>query len=155
MAQKKWYDRKKERPDLIEGAFEVLRFPYRLRVQAALQARPEAKRKRILNPGLLLQPVRARETDPTPCKNRASHRLMERDEPQVLDWIRQGDEEPTVHLHRRRAVQALHGPAWCQLEGVPQRPFLKEELRELGDIFPKITEKSVAPSTHTSGHTST
>ncbi|MFP6641506.1 MAG: hypothetical protein VCC04_14775 [Myxococcota bacterium] len=148
-AQKKWYERKKERPNLNKGAFEVLRFSAGYEFKPRYKHDPK-RRKRILKPDYWCNQCE-REGRIPESEGRKSHRLMERDEPQVLDWL-------ATETKSRRFTFLEDGQfkLYMDLPGLDlkkfRNPHLKEELRELGDVFPKVTEKTAALNGHQRAH---
>jgi hypothetical protein len=132
-AQKKWYDRAFERPDLIEGAFEVLRFPTGYEF-ASRYKHDKKNRKRILNPDFWCTTC-AREKRIPKDPKRVGKRLMEREESDVLQWIK-----AETKSSRFTYIEDEQFKLFMDLRGVNlkefRNPFLKEEMRELGDIFP-------------------
>ena len=148
-AQKKWYERARERPDLIPGAFEVLRFPTGYTFKPKYRHDRKSK-KLILNPDFYCNRC-AKEKRIAKAGDRSSKRLMERDEPQVLNWI--------AAETKSRQYIFIEGPLfklYFDLPGINMKefrnPFLKEELRELGDIFPKVSEKTARINRHHRAH---
>ena len=131
-AQLKWYERQFERPDLIPGAFEVVRFPTGYKYEPKYEHDRKSK-KRILNPDFYCtQCVREKRID---GQNRRSYRLMEQEEEEVMDFLH------TVSKRRPIFLEDRQFRMFIGLDGINAKkhrnPFLKEELVELADIFPR------------------
>lgn len=148
-AQKKWYERENERTDLIEGAFEVLRFPTGYTFEPKYRHDPK-NRKRILNPDFYCSRCVREKRIPDPGP-RTQSRLMERDEPQVLDWIEKETKSRNYVFIEDPLIKLYFDLPGMDLKQYPN-PFLKEELKELGDIFPKVTEKTSKINGHQRAH---
>jgi hypothetical protein len=151
-AQKAWYDRSRERPDLVPGAFEVLRFPTGWQWKPRYRHDPKNP-KRLLDPDFYCSRC-VREKRIPPASDRRSHRLMQRDEPQVLSWI-----ERELEVSSSTLIEDDTFKLWSELPGANLRdqrqgssPFLKEEMSELGDVFPEVSEKTVAVDDHERAH---
>jgi hypothetical protein len=146
-AQKRWYDPVAEREDLTPGAFEVLRFPINYTYQSKYKHDPKNS-KFILNPDFYCSECyregRIAKTD------RSGSRLMEQPEEEVLGWIsRITKSRPILIEDRQFRLYADLPPLNTRLF---KNQFLKEELIELSDIFPKINEKTVGLSSHEVSH---
>ena len=148
-AQAAWCDFRTERQDLTKGAFEVLRFPTGYKFEPRYRHDPK-RRKRILTPDFYCTGCVRQGRIPDPGK-RASVRLAQRSETQVLGWI-----EKVLEI--RRPVY-IEDPVFKMFVDLPpmnvkrfRNRFLREELRELRDIFPKVSKKTVVLDTHQRAH---
>lgn len=149
-AQARWYERENERPDLVKGAFEVLRFPTGWKFEPRYQHDP-ANRKRILNPDFWCNRcVREKRLVP-PEGGRPDRRLMDRAEDQVLEAvarITRGVDFTYIEDEDFKLLFDL-GPINLKLF---RNPFLKEELLQLGDVFPEVSERTVDLDAHKRAH---
>lgn len=151
-AQKAWYERARERDDLVPGAFEVLRFPTGYVFKPRYKRDPSEPR-RILNPDFFCTRCAKDKRIPA-ASDRAQHRLMQRDEPQVLHWIERELKPPRYTFIEDDTFKLYSDLPWVNLRNLrfDNNPFLKEELQELGDVFPEVTEKTVVIDDHQRAH---
>ncbi|MSR74757.1 MAG: hypothetical protein EXS14_04715 [Planctomycetes bacterium] len=148
-AHKRWFVREQERPDIVVGTFEVVRFPILRQAPLRLNHDPK-EQKRILNPDFWCNRC-AREKRIPDQVRRADNRLMDLDAPQVLEAL-QAQQRGRSWTYIEDAQFKL----WIDVPGInlkmePSR-FLKEELAELGDVFPEVTEKTVQIDDHKRAH---
>ncbi|MBI1849125.1 MAG: hypothetical protein HYR85_02145 [Planctomycetes bacterium] len=151
-AQKAWYERSHERPDLVPGAWEVVRFPTAWQPKPRYKHDPRDARK-ILNPDFYCSRC-VKEGRIPAATDRPQHRLLQRDEPQVLKWM-----ERELKVERWTLIEDDEFKLWSDLPGFNTRalkqcgnPFLKEELTELGDLFPEVDDKTVVLDDHRRAH---
>jgi hypothetical protein len=157
-AQKAWYDRAHDRPDLVPGAWEVVRFPTGWKPEPRYKHDP-SNRKKILNPDFYCNRC-VKEGRIPPATDRAQHRLLQRDEPQVLAWLKR-----ELRVDRYTLIEDDEFKLWMDLDGFNVRDvanagtahqclnaFLKEELIELSDLFPEVDEKTTVLDDHRRAH---
>ena len=147
-AQLKWYDRALERADLTKGAFSVLRFPAGYEFKPRYRHDPKQK-KRILDPDFYCTQC-AKEKRIEDPGDRAAHRLVERDEPQILKWIFELTGGKGVFIEDDDFKLFVDLPGFnLKKDWSPQ---FVDDLKELGDIFPDVTEKTVVIDSHKVAH---
>ncbi len=148
-ANKRWFVREQERPDLVVGTFEVVRFPVPRQAPALLRHDPKES-KRILNPDYWCNRCAREKRIPDRARD-SNDRLMDLDAPQVLGWL-QAQQKGRLWTY----IEDSQFKLWTDVPGIniklePSR-FMKEELAELGDIFPEVTEKTVQIDDHKRAH---
>ena len=141
----RYCDYRRERKDLTRGAFEVLRFPTGWTFQPRYKHDPKRK-SRILNPDYYCTLCVAEGRIPDPG-NRSSVRLAQRKEEDVLRWIREELKiRKPAYLEDDSFKIFLDLPA-MSTKRYPNR-FLREELEQLHDVFPKISKKTTGLNPH-------
>ncbi len=149
VAQQRWYNRKAERADLIEGAFEVLRFPTGYSPAPRYRRDPK-QRGRLLNADFRCTRCLREKRVPAETIPSAG-RLMERDAGEVVSWLREQKGGGSVTFIEDGIFKLLTDLPSVNLKEA-RNPHLKEELVELGAIFPKVTEKTVVLNGHQRAH---
>jgi hypothetical protein len=149
-AQAEWCDYKTERGDLTKGAFEVLRFPTGYAFKPRYKHDPKNS-KRILNADFYCNRCVEEGRLPDPGKTRLSVRLVQRDEPQVLDWIGKNLKVGRFTYIEDPSFKILIDLPALNLRKYHNR-FRKAELEELHDVFPKVTKKTVVLDPHKRAH---
>lgn len=146
-AQKAWYDRNRERKDLVPGAFEVLRFPVPEH-QPPVYERDPKDSKFLLNPDFYcsecVREGRIAKVD------RSGSRLMEQSESEVMDWLAR------ITRKRPMLIEDRHFRLYADLPPLDTRrhrnPFMREELIELSSVFPRINERTGELNPHEMVH---
>lgn len=144
---KKWYDRQLERADLIPGTFDVLRFPTKYTFTPRYKHDPK-KRKRILNPDFRCN--RCAEEGRIPAEARLPDRMMERDASDLMGWAEK-ELKRSVTVIEDGTFKLCFALPGTMLKEFPN-PFLEQELAELGDVFPEVSDKTVAVNDHQRAH---
>ncbi len=147
-AQAKWYERVRERPDLVAGAFEVLRFPTGYTVPPPFERDP-LKRKLLLDPNFFCSRC-AKEGRMAAKPGAFVDRLMDRGAEPLWASIQDLCKDQAVYL------EDANFKLVASLTEVNLRlfvnPFLKEELAELSRVFPEVNDKTAGLNGHQRAH---
>lgn len=149
-AQMKWYVREQERPNLVKGAFEVLRFPTGYEFKPRYR-HPENQRKLIENPDFYCNRCLREKRFPKGTNVPTSFRLMDRDGPYVLDQISQITRDQDWIFIENDSFQLFFDAGGMSLREF-FNPFLKEEIAELSDVLTEVSDKTVELNEHQRAH---
>lgn len=151
-AHEKWFERSRERGDLIRGSFDVLRFDTGHRHVPRYERSGDSKRL-ITNADFWCTTCAREGRIPKDRAVREGSTLMDRRAPNVLDWIdkkvKGGSRHGTLLEDGQFKIWSDIGP--LQVRKWPNR-FLDEELEALSDVFPEVSDKTTALNRHQRTH---